>query len=189
MEWLSQYALAIQAVAAVGILLLTCALVWATWRYASRTKEALELARKQFEEEWRLDLHLDVRRFSGDDVSVRVTNLARRAVLLKGVKIRVGTEEGVPMRWYRMHVPLLVGDSKNFNIYDELVRCLIERELIPQKPEAGRKWQGIMGASIVFYSAGKSQESEWVNFKISMRNGEVYGLEPTAPRAEARGLN
>lgn len=184
MEWLNQHAAGIQAVAAMGIFFLTVVLVWATWKYASLTKEALRLSRKQFEQEWRPDLHVEVRRFSGDNVSARITNLAKSAVLLKSVLLRVefGTES--PGRAFSMHVPLPVGESKDFNIYYDLVKYLTENGLIPPTSRKDQTWKGLMQVAVRFYTFGELGQTEWVEFRIVMRNGEVYGLEPPEKIAE-----
>lgn len=47
MDWLGQHAPAIQALAAVGIFLLTGALVWATWKYARLVEEQLAIISQQ----------------------------------------------------------------------------------------------------------------------------------------------
>jgi hypothetical protein len=47
MDWLNHYASAVQAIVAVGTLLLTFALVWATWKYVHLAKHQLEFIREQ----------------------------------------------------------------------------------------------------------------------------------------------
>jgi hypothetical protein len=94
--WLDCHAGAIQAVSAVGILVLTFLLAATTVRYANATDEALTLSRTQFGEMTRVEVYLRLRtvpKIPGELLPIRylakleMANLSGRGIWWDGITV------------------------------------------------------------------------------------------------------
>ncbi len=91
MEWLDAHAPTIQALAAVGIFLLTGALVWATWKYARLVEEELAIIRQQSVRQ-RPSVIFELQA-SGWELQARCRNVGEPSLVLNSVRVELSAIE------------------------------------------------------------------------------------------------
>jgi hypothetical protein len=89
MEWLNRYALAIQALAALGVFLLTGALVWATWSYVRLTKEQVSILTQQWSRQ-QPKVVFEVRT-NGMSITAFCMNIGAPSVVIESIHLRLSS--------------------------------------------------------------------------------------------------
>jgi hypothetical protein len=138
----------------------------ATLRYAEATDKSLALAREEFEREWSPELHIKLERLSASETRVVVTNLAKISVLLQLMQLRK-ISHAVPFERCFLNDPLVGGMTWTQDVGKRLVVC------------TGPDFQGLIAASVTFYSSGRMFRTDWFRFYIEVDDGRVVRLNPT----------
>ena len=156
----------IPLVATVVTCVLSVILARATLRYAEATDKSLALAREEFEREWSPELHIKLERLSASETRIVVTNLAKISVLLQLMQLRK-ISHAVPFERCFLNDPLVGGMTWTQDIGKRLVVC------------TGSDFQGLIAASVTFYSSGRMFRTDWFRFYIEVDDGRVVRLNPT----------
>ena len=152
--------------ATVVTCVLSVILARATLRYAEATDKSLALAREEFEREWSPELHIKLDRLSASETRVVVTNLAKISVLLQLLQLRK-LSQAVPFERCFLNDPLVGGMTWTQDIGKRLVVC------------TGPEFEGLIAASVTFYSSGRMFRTDWFRFYIQVSNGQIVRLNPT----------
>jgi cell division protein FtsL len=172
-QWMNSYSIpfsglvnSIPLVATVVTCALSVILARATLRYAEAADKGLALAREEFEREWSPELHIKMERVSSSETRIVVTNLAKISVLLQLMQIRKITQ-AVPFERCFLNDPLVGGMSWTQDIAKRLVVC------------TGSEFEGLIAASVTFYSSGRMFRTDWFRFFIEVSDGRIVRLTPT----------
>jgi hypothetical protein len=138
----------------------------ATLRYAEATDKSLALAREEFEREWSPELHIKLERLSASETRIVVTNLAKISVLLQLMQLRK-ISHAVPFERCFLNDPLVGGMTWTQDVGKRLVVC------------TGPDFQGLIAASVTFYSSGRMFRTDWFRFYIEVDDGRIVRLNPT----------
>jgi len=152
--------------ATVVTCVLSVILARATLRYAEATDKSLALAREEFEREWSPELHIKLDRLSASETRVVVTNLAKISVLLQLLQLRK-LSQAVPFERCFLNDPLVGGMTWTQDIGKRLLVC------------TGPEFEGLIAASVTFYSSGRMFRTDWFRFYIQVNNGQIVRLNPT----------
>ena len=152
--------------ATVVTCVLSVILARATLRYAEATDKSLALAREEFEREWSPELHIKLERLSASETQVVVTNLAKISVLLQLLQLRK-LSQAVPFERCFLNDPLVGGMTWTRDIGKRLVVC------------TGPEFEGLIAASVTFYSSGRMFRTDWFRFYIEVSEGRIVRLNPT----------
>lgn len=152
--------------ATVVTCVLSVILARATLRYAEATDKSLALAREEFEREWSPELHIKLERLSASETRVVVTNLAKISVLLQLLQLRK-LSQAVPFERCFLNDPLVGGMTWTQDIGKRLLVC------------TGPEFEGLIAASVTFYSSGRMFRTDWFRFYIQVNNGQIVRLNPT----------
>lgn len=172
-QWMNSYSVPfssllnyIPLVATVVTCVLSVILARATLRYAEAADKGLALAREEFEREWSPELHIKLERISASETQIVVTNLAKISVLLQLMQIRKITQ-AVPFERCFLNDPLVGGMSWTQDIGKRLLVC------------TGPEFDGLIAASVTFYSSGRMFRTDWFRFYIEVSSGRIVRLNPT----------
>jgi hypothetical protein len=172
LQWLAQHSISFTLIVAYVPLLatvvttvLSLVLARATLRYAEATDKSLALAREEFDREWSPELHIKLESVSDRNARLVVTNLAKISVLLQMVQLRK-LSMAVPALRYFLNEPLVGGSTWTDELGKRLFAC------------TGDNFEGVVAASITFYSSGRLFRTDWFRFHIAVRRGEIHLLEP-----------
>jgi hypothetical protein len=172
-QWMNSYSLPIfnlvnyiPLAATVVTCFLSVILARATLRYAEAADKGLALAREEFEREWSPELHIKLERLSNTETRIVVTNLAKISVLLQLMQVRK-ISHAVPFERCFLNDPLVGGMTWTQDIGKRLVVC------------TGPEFQGLIAASVTFYSSGRMFRTDWFRFYIEVRNGNILRVNPT----------
>jgi hypothetical protein len=172
-QWMNSYSLPIFSLvnyiplaATVVTCFLSVILARATLRYAEAADKGLALAREEFEREWSPELHIKLERLSNTETRIVVTNLAKISVLLQLMQVRK-ISQAVPFERCFLNDPLVGGMTWTQDIGNRLLVC------------AGKEFQGLIAASVTFYSSGRMFRTDWFRFYIEVRNGNILRVNPT----------
>jgi hypothetical protein len=172
-QWMNSYSVPsfnlvnyIPLVATVVTCVLSVILARATLRYAEAADKGLALAREEFEREWSPELHIKLERISTTETRIVVTNLAKISVLLQLMQLRK-ISHAVPFERCFLNDPLVGGMTWTQEIGKRLVVC------------AGADFQGLIAASVTFYSSGRMFRTDWFRFYIEVADGRIVRLNPT----------
>jgi hypothetical protein len=172
-QWMYSYSIPFSSLvnyiplaATVVTCVLSVILARATLRYAEAADKGLALAREEFEREWSPELHIKLERISANETRIVVTNLAKISVLLQLMQIRKITQ-AVPFERCFLNDPLVGGMSWTQDIGKRLVVC------------TGPEFEGLIAASVTFYSSGRMFRTDWFRFYIEVSDGRVVRLNPT----------
>jgi hypothetical protein len=172
-QWMNSYSIPfsglvnyIPLVATVVTCVLSVILARATLRYAEAADKGLALAREEFEREWSPELHIKMERVSASETRIVVTNLAKISVLLQLMQIRKITQ-AVPFERCFLNDPLVGGMSWTQDIGKRLLVC------------TGPEFEGLIAASVTFYSSGRMFRTDWFRFYIEVGDGRIVRLTPT----------
>jgi hypothetical protein len=172
-QWMNSYSIPfsglvnyIPLVATVVTCVLSVILARATLRYAEAADKGLALAREEFEREWSPELHIKMERVSASETRIVVTNLAKISVLLQLMQIRKITQ-AVPFERCFLNDPLVGGMSWTQDIGKRLLVC------------TGPEFEGLIAASVTFYSSGRMFRTDWFRFYIEVDDGRIVRLTPT----------
>jgi hypothetical protein len=172
-QWMNSYSVPfsglinyIPLVATVVTCVLSVILARATLRYAEAADKGLALAREEFEREWSPELHIKLERISASEAQIVVTNLAKISVLLQLMQIRKITQ-AVPFERCFLNDPLVGGMSWTQDIGKRLLVC------------TGPEFEGLIAASVTFYSSGRMFRTDWFRFYIEVSSGRIVRLNPT----------
>jgi hypothetical protein len=172
-EWMNSYSIPlfslinyIPVAATVVTCFLSVILARATLRYAEATDKSLALAREEFEREWSPELHIKLERISATDVRIVVTNLAKISVLLQLMQLRK-LSQAVPFERCFLNDPLVGGMTWTQDIGKRLQVC------------TGPDFDGLIAASVTFYSSGRMFRTDWFRFYIQVSNGDILRVNPT----------
>jgi len=145
---------------------LSVILARATLRYAEASDKSLALAREEFEREWSPELHIKLERLSASETQIVVTNLAKISVLLQLMQLRK-ISHAVPFERCFLNDPLVGGMTWTQEIGKRLLVC------------TGPEFQGLIAASVTFYSSGRMFRTDWFRFYVEVSGGHVVRLNPT----------
>jgi hypothetical protein len=180
-EWFSNNVDVIQAITAALNVILTIFLVAATIVLSRATvrslavmRETSEIAQKQFDLEWRPDLHLevlpfDIGRNDASSPALRVTNLGRASVMVEKVRFRSASSVGGPSVEISVNRIIPGGNSEAIEFHtlkDALQNWFRLNQLTPGRPPE-TQWQEVQAnvqLSLQIFSAGVRSESQWVTF-------------------------
>jgi hypothetical protein len=181
LQWIDCHSAGIQAISAVVVALLTGFLVVFTSRYVKRTgesielskqqpgeqKQALTLAKQEFEREWQPQLRIFVH-YVFPNVILDLVNLGRTAIHVESVDFSVGV--GTDLRSENMKLVKLipVNHSEKQNIELRLLGVI-------SKPTT---YDGNMAVRAAYFSAGRSYQSDWFNFGVVVREGRIVKVDP-----------
>jgi cell division protein FtsL len=172
-QWMNSYSVpfsglvnSIPLVATVVTCALSVILARATLRYAEAADKGLALAREEFEREWSPELHIKLERLSSTETRIMVTNLAKISVLLQLMQIRK-ISQAVPFERCFLNDPLVGGMSWTQDIGKRLLVC------------TGPEFEGLIAASVTFYSSGRMFRTDWFRFFIEVSDGRIVRLNPT----------
>jgi len=172
-HWMNAYSIPffslvnyIPLVATVVTCVLSVILARATLRYAEAADKGLALAREEFEREWSPELHIKLERISATETQIVVTNLAKISVLLQLMQLRK-ISHAVPFERCFLNDPLVGGMTWTQEIGKRLVVC------------TGSDFQGLIAASVTFYSSGRMFRTDWFRFYIEVADGRIVRLNPT----------
>ena len=172
-QWMNAYSLPffslvnyIPLAATVVTCVLSVILARATLRYAEATDKSLALAREEFEREWSPELHIKLERVSGNEAQIVVTNLAKISVLLQLLQLRK-LSQAVPFERCFLNDSLVGGMTWTQDIGRRLLVC------------AGPDFEGLIAASVTFYSSGRMFRTDWFRFYIEVADGRIVRLNPT----------
>jgi hypothetical protein len=170
-SWLGNYGGAlvtvinyVPVVATVVTCVFSLVLARATLRYVEATDKSLALAREEFEREWSPELHIKLRRLSASDAEVVVTNLARASVLLQVLQLR-NLKTSVPFDRLVLNDPLIGGMTWTDAVGERLLHM------------TGHEFEGVVDASVTFFSAGRMFRTDWFRFTVLVHNGHVLNIE------------
>jgi hypothetical protein len=173
MQWMNSYSIPVFSLVnyiPLGATVVTCflsvILARATLRYAEATDKSLALAREEFEREWSPELHIKLERLSTGETRIVVTNLAKISVLLQLVQLRK-LSQAVPFERCFLNDPLVGGTTWTQDIGKRLMVC------------TGPEFEGLIAASVTFYSSGRMFRTDWFRFHIQVGRGEILRLNPT----------
>jgi hypothetical protein len=156
---------------------LSVILARATLRYAAATDKSLALAREEFEREWSPELHIKLERLSASETRIVVTNLAKISVLLQLMQLRK-ISHAMPFERCFLNDPLVGGMTWTQDIGKRLLVC------------TGPEFQGLIAASITFYSSGRMFRTDWFRFYVEVGDGRILRLHPTnVPARRVRVLD
>jgi hypothetical protein len=172
-QWMNAYSIPffnlvnyIPLVATVVTCVLSVILARATLRYAEAADKGLALAREEFEREWSPELHIKLERISATETQIVVTNLAKISVLLQLMQLRK-ISHAVPFERCFLNDPLVGGMTWTQEIGKRLVVC------------TGADFQGLIAASVTFYSSGRMFRTDWFRFYIEVEDGRIVRVNPT----------
>ena len=172
-QWMNAYSIPfsslvnyIPLVATVVTCVLSVILARATLRYAEAADKGLALAREEFEREWSPELHIKLERISATETQIVVTNLAKISVLIQLMQLRK-ISHAVPFERCFLNDPLVGGMTWSQDIGKRLVVC------------TGADFQGLIAASVTFYSSGRMFRTDWFRFYIEVSDGRVVRVNPT----------
>jgi hypothetical protein len=172
-QWMNAYSIPffnlvnyVPLVATVVTCVLSVILARATLRYAEAADKGLALAREEFEREWSPELHIKLERLSATETQIVVTNLAKISVLLQLMQLRK-ISHAVPFERCFLNDPLVGGMTWTQDIGKRLVVC------------TGADFQGLIAASVTFYSSGRMFRTDWFRFYIEVADGRIVRLNPT----------
>ena len=183
MHWLNNDATAVQALAAVGTLVLTCFLVWATLRYVRLTSESLNLARIQVGRDWNPDLRItDVQRVGSGLVHLHIANMAKPVALVK--ELRIGTGGRAPQNLppqdiLTFRLILLVNGGQirqDQSIHTELGQYR-QRYSPPPSPPSRSPWQSSFSIALVYDCAGAEHQSPWFDFSADFEELAITRIQ------------
>jgi hypothetical protein len=171
--WMNSYSIPlfslvnyIPVAATVVTCFLSVILARATLRYAEATDKSLALAREEFEREWSPELHIKLERVSAADVRIVVTNLAKISVLLQLMQLRK-LSQAVPFERCFLNDPLVGGMTWTQDVGKRLLVC------------TGPDFDGLIAASVTFYSSGRMFRTDWFRFYIEVSDGHILRVNPT----------
>ena len=176
MNWFNQYAAAIQALAALGVVLLTAFLVWATLRYANLTAQSLQLTRDQFERQWHVDIRLTLLKESPRVAALQITNLSVPPAFLQNLTVRVNGEPPSQETNYPLNKLIAGTHSESIDIYEQLIKSLVNRGLISSAPKEGAEWAGDMAINVSFFCGAKWGEAGPLKFRLSLHYPDVVAI-------------
>jgi len=172
-QWMSSYSIPLFSLVnyiPLGATVVTCflsvILARATLRYAEATDKSLALAREEFEREWSPELHIKLERLSASETRIVVTNLAKISVLLQLMQLRK-ISQAVPFERCFLNDPLVGGMTWTQEIGKRLVVC------------TGPEFDGLIAASVTFYSSGRMFRTDWFRFYVEVSDGRIIRLNPT----------
>jgi hypothetical protein len=172
-QWMNAYSIPfsslvnyIPLVATVVTCVLSVILARATLRYAEAADKGLALAREEFEREWSPELHIKLERISATETQIVVTNLAKISVLIQLMQLRK-ISHAVPFERCFLNDPLVGGMTWTQDIGKRLVVC------------TGADFQGLIAASVTFYSSGRMFRTDWFRFYIEVADGRIVRVNPT----------
>jgi hypothetical protein len=90
--WLNANGHAVQALAALGTLLLTLVLAGITFWYARLTQTALAITKQQFDRQWRPQLGIGVEYVAQYQANLIIRNISNCSVVVTGVLLRVADD-------------------------------------------------------------------------------------------------
>lgn len=163
LDWLNQNAGAMQALFALGILVLTVALVGITAWYARTTDEALKLSRELSERQWRPDVHTEVDR----DFSLLVVNLAKPTAFVKSLNMGLSKEDQNKILMRPVNKLLTGGSSCNLPLMSQFVDMIKSLGGFPSTPSHGLPWHGKFYVCVSIYCAGQNLATGWMNVEVS----------------------
>jgi hypothetical protein len=172
-HWMNSYSIPVFSLvnyiplaATVVTCFLSVILARATLRYAEAADKGLALAREEFEREWSPELHIKLERLSAAETRIVVTNLAKISVLLQLMQLRK-ISHAVPFERCFLNDPLVGGMTWTQEIGKRLVVC------------TGPDFEGLIAASVTFYSSGRMFRTDWFRFYIQVSNGNILRVNPT----------
>jgi hypothetical protein len=172
-QWMNSYSVPlfslvnyIPLAATVVTCFLSVILARATLRYAEAADKGLALAREEFEREWSPELHIKLERLSSSETRIVVTNLAKISVLLQLMQLRK-ISHAVPFERCFLNDPLVGGTTWTQDVGKRLVVC------------TGADFQGLIAASVTFYSSGRMFRTDWFRFYVEVSNGNIVRVNPT----------
>ena len=156
----------IPLIATVVTCLLSVVLARATLRYAEATDKSLALAREEFEREWSPELHIKLENSAEEgEARIIVTNLAKISVLLQLVQLRRLSHAVPSLRWF-LNEPLVGGRTWTDSVHKRLLAA------------SGDDFEGPIAVSITFYASGRLFRTDWFRFRVEVRHGSIYRLDP-----------
>jgi hypothetical protein len=172
-QWMNAYSIPlfslvnyIPLAATVVTCVLSVILARATLRYAEAADKGLALAREEFEREWSPELHIKLERISDVETRIVVTNLAKISVLLQLMQLRK-ISHAVPFERCFLNDPLVGGTTWIQDVGPRLLVC------------TGMDFEGLIAASVTFYSSGRMFRTDWFRFYVEVKNGDILRVKPT----------
>jgi hypothetical protein len=181
--WLNLNSGAVQALCAIGILVLTAALVCATIWYARLTRRAVALTTQQFERDWSPDLRIADIQYSGSGlVNLRIANLAKPAALVRLLRIGTGGRvlQNIPPQDV-MDFPLVLlvpgGQTHDdYSIHGEM--GLYRTKYSPPPVPPGRSpWSAGLSVTLVYDCAGSEHQTPWFDFSADFLDLSVVRIQ------------
>jgi hypothetical protein len=157
-SFLDSHAGAIQAI-------LTIVLVGATLWANHRTREALKLAREQYETEWRPSVHIRIHSVS--ESKIRIVNMGRMAIIVTDLILRFegGNDKGIPkvLDWV-----LTPAQPDELSLESTLVDAI---RLTNRLPEYGTEATFPVDIRADYTALGRPYSTQWFRYSCRVKTG------------------
>lgn len=167
-EWMDSHS-------GAAIVLLTVLLVCAAILSSRSTTKALNLAKEQFDREWKpeLGIHLDM--VDGKTLHLVVGNLSRAAAWIETLYLlpRGVADEKAHLATIRGVVG--GGATTNFEIYGEVLTCLRNLQVFSQPTP---KWEDSIRIKVGFKYGGLYLETDWQQYIFEIVGGSLSRVRP-----------
>lgn len=177
MEWLNHNAGAIQTIAVAATLILTLVLVATTIRYTQVTREALRLAQRQFDREWKPDLRMAaINKIDPINAQLEVANMSKATAFVSAMRIGTGRGQQQDIETFPASLLVRGGDVGTLLVTEEL--SLYRRKKGPKPFIEDSTWECICGISLIYDCAGQTINSPWFNFVVNFHELQVVSVSP-----------
>src|SRR5260370_37571402 len=122
-EWRECHAAGVQAMAAIGTLLLTLALAGVSYWYARLTRSSLAIAKRQFDRQWQPQLAVGLEYAPPFVANLVIHNISNCSVVITGVLIKA-VEDGRQPTSYLVHHPVDSHTKGSINIANQLMDAI-----------------------------------------------------------------
>lgn len=181
--WLNLNSAAVQALCAIGILLLTAALVCATIWYARLTGKAVALTTEQLQRDWSPDLRIaDIQYIGNGHVNLRIANLAKPAALVRLLRIGTGGRalQSLPPQDV-MNFPLILlapgGQTRDDQSIHGEMGLYRTKYSPPPVPPSRSPWTAGLSVALVYDCGGKEHQTPWFDFSAEFSDLSVVRIQ------------
>lgn len=181
LNWLNVNAGAVQGIATVVLVLITLVYAAITFWYARVSEQALQENRRQFSEEWKPLLYVEVDPNRPDgSLDLAIVNVGRSSVVVRRCFLQdYGNVDAYTMLSTLSNSCLISGQQLRHNLYPRLVEIF------------GRTWKGVLVMSVSFVALGEEHSLPLSYYDVVLANGALmqwmkipkptHGQDPRLP--------
>lgn len=165
LSWLNANAGAVQGIATVVLVLITGVYVAITFWYARLSKHALQESRRQFSEEWKPLLYVEVDPYRPDGaLDLSIVNVGKPSVVLRRCCVQdFGNVDRYMMLTTLSNTCLISGQQLRHNLLPRLVDIF------------GKTWKGVLVMSVDFVALGEHHPVPMSYYDVVLANGVLMG--------------